>query len=360
MEEFFCKTKLYSGAGAVEALKLWRSRRLFVVTDALFLRNGRAKAVADVTGADAVEYFPRKEPGISVALAAEGAKRLLEFSPDLVVALGGGSTLGLAKAMVYFSKSEVPLVAISTLSGSGAEVTDSVLLRHRQKSYPLKDPRMLPEAAILDSDFLRFLPKPLIAAGGFTILTHALEGYVSKNAGAMTSLLSREAFHMAYAYLPASYNGQQDARLPVHRAATLASLACCQAGQGLCQAMSGALNQAFPLSPGVANAILLPSVIACNAHCAGDKYARLARSAGICGSTDPVAVRNLHSGLIRLRRQLELPQTLRQAGIPIRQIWNRTGEIVSNTLASPWCQTNPTPVEDFLVRRLLEEISGHD
>lgn len=360
MEEFFCKTKLYSGAGAVEALKLWKSRRLFLVTDPFLLSNGLTRSVGIAAGAQTVECFSRTQPGISVPQAVEGAKRLLEFSPDLVVALGGGSTIDSAKAMVFFSKLEVPLVAIPTLSGSGREVTDTVILCHRQKSYPLKDPRMLPEAAILDSDFLRSLPKPLIAAGGFTILSQALEACASRNAGAMTDILAREAFHMAYAYLPASYNGRQDVRLQVHRAATLASVAGSQTGLGLCRAMSQALNRAFSLPSGVLNAILLPSVITCNAHAAGHKYAELARSAGISGSTDPVAVRNLHSGLIRLRRQLELPQTLRQAGIPIRQVWNRTGEIVDNTLSSPCCQTNPTPVEDFLVRRLLEEISGHD
>ena len=106
------------------------------------------------------------------------------------------------------------------------------------------------------------------------------------------------------------------------------------------------------------NAILLPSVVACNAHVAGAKYAQLARDAGLGGSADTIAVRNLKNALIRLRRELKLPETLAQAGIAPREVWAATGEIVQATLNDPCCKTNPMVVEDFLVRRILEEVTG--
>ena len=106
------------------------------------------------------------------------------------------------------------------------------------------------------------------------------------------------------------------------------------------------------------NAILLPSVITCNAHVASKKYAELARAAGIGGSADTIAVRNLKNGLVRLRRELNLPETLAQAGVDPRLVWRSAEQIVKAALEDPCCKTNPMEVEDFLVRRILEEVTG--
>ena len=94
------------------------------------------------------------------------------------------------------------------------------------------------------------------------------------------------------------------------------------------------------------------------AKAAGKKYAELARAAGMGGSADTIALRNLKNGLIRLRRELNLPETLAQAGVDPRAVWRSAGDIVKATLADPCCQTNPMAVEDFLVRRILEEVTG--
>ena len=144
----------------------------------------------------------------------------------------------------------------------------------------------------------------------------------------------------------------------MHLAATMAGMEFSQAGLGLCHAMAHALGGVFHVPHGRLNAILLPAVISCNAHAAGHKYAALARAAGIGGSADSVAVRNLKNSLIRLRRELDLPQTLAQAGVDPRQVWSETGRIVEATLADPCCRSNPMEVEDFLVRRILEEVTG--
>ena len=358
MEQFSCKTKLISGAGAVEALAEFGAQRLFLVTDPYFMKNSTAQRVAAAAKPRQTEIFDRVEPDPTVELAAEGTARLKQFDPDLVVALGGGSAMDCAKAMVYFAKSGAKLVAIPTTSGSGSEVTDFAILTHNRVKHPLVDERLRPDAAILDSELLTELPKSLIADSGFDVLAHALEACAATGAGTMTDLLAREAFRTAYAYLPASYNGRKDVRLNVHRAATLAGLAFTQAGLGLCHAMAHALGGMFHIPHGRLNAILLPAVISCNAHVAGHKYAELARAAGISGSADSVAVRNLRNGLIRLRKELDLPDTLAQAGVNPREVWSRTGEIVTATLADPCCKTNPMGVEDFLVRRLLEEVTG--
>ena len=122
--------------------------------------------------------------------------------------------------------------------------------------------------------------------------------------------------------------------------------------------MAHALGGMFHIPHGRLNAILLPSIISCNAHVAGKKYAELARAAGMGGSADTIAVRNLKNGLIRLRRELNLPETLVQAGVDPRSLWRSAEEIVRATLEDPCSKSNPMVVEDFLVRRILEEVTG--
>ena len=358
MEEFSCKTRIISGPGACGALASMGARRLFLVTDPFFVKNGTAKRIVELTNCQESEVFDKIQPDPTVELAAEGTARLRAFEPDLLVALGGGSAMDCAKAMAFFAKGSYKLVAIPTTSGSGSEVTDFAILTHNKVKHPLVDRRLRPDAAILDSDLLQELPKGLIAETGFDALSHAVEAYAAKNAGAMTDLYAREAFSSAFAALPASYAGRKEVRLKVHLAATMAGMAFTQAGLGLCHAMVHSLGGLFHVPHGRLNAILLPSIITCNAHAAGKKYAELARAAGMGGSADTIALRNLKNGLIRLRRELNLPETLAQAGVDPRAVWRSAGDIVKATLADPCCQTNPLAVEDFLVRRILEEVTG--
>ena len=358
MEKFSCKTTIISGAGAVSALKDMNCKRLFLVTDPFFMKNGTARRIAAVTGAGEVEIFDKVQPDPTVELAAEGAARVKNFQPDLLVALGGGSAMDCAKAMAYFAKCGCKLAAIPTTSGSGSEVTDFAILTHDRVKHPLVDKKLRPDYAILDSDLLQQLPKGLIAEAGFDVLCHAAEAYVAKDSGTVSDLYAREAFGSVYGALPASYAGNTAVRLKIHLAATMAGLAFTQAGLGLCHAMAHSLGGMFHVPHGRLNAILLPAVISSNGYVAGRKYAELARSAGIGGSADTVAQRNLKNGLLRLRKELDLPETLAQAGVEPGQVWRNAEQIVQATLADPCCRTNPMEVEAFQVRRILEEVTG--
>ena len=358
MENFSCKTRIISGTGTIRALGELGAKRLFLVTDPFFMKNGVAQKVAGAVGAEQTAIFDGVRPDPTVALAAEGTAKLREFGADLIVALGGGSAMDCAKAMAYFAKGDYRLAAVPTTSGSGSEVTDFAILTHEGVKHPLVDARLRPDVAILDSELLTDLPPALIADGGFDVVAHALEACAAKNAGTISDCFAREAFCTAYGLLPASYAGRQDVRLKIHRAATMAGIAFTQAGLGLCHALSHALGGMFHVPHGRLNAILLPPVVACNAHVAGHKYACFARAAGIAGSTDAIAVRNLRNALIRLRRELDLPETLAQAGVAPGDVWRRTDEIVKAALADPCCATNPMKPEDFVIRRILEEVTG--
>ena len=358
MEEFSCKTKIISGSGALAALGRFGIKRLMLVSDPYFQKNGVAQQIIQIVGAESAEVFDKIAPDPTVELAAEGTAAVKKFQPDTIVALGGGSAIDCAKAMAYFSGLPVRLIAIPTTSGSGSEVTDFAVLTHKKTKHPLVNEKLLPEAAILDGDLLKGLPPTLIADAGFDILCHALEAYVATGAGAISDALARDAFSVAYAMLPASFSGNADVRGRIHEASTMAGMAFAQAGLGLCHAMTHSLGGLFHVPHGRLNAILMPAVISCNAYAASEKYAKLARAAGLGGAADSVAVRNLKNGLIRLRRELKLPETLAQAGIDPREIWHRAGEITEAALADPCCETNPMKVEAFMVRRVLEEVTG--
>ena len=147
-------------------------------------------------------------------------------------------------------------------------------------------------------------------------------------------------------------------RLPMHLAATMAGMAFTEAGLGLCHAMAHSLGGMFHIPHGRLNAILLPAVVGCNGAFAGEKYASLARAAGLGGSAELVAVRNLKNGLIRLRRALNLPETLAQVGVLPRDVRQNGQKIVEATLLDPCCGTNPVAVEAAMVHRILEEVTG--
>ena len=249
-------------------------------------------------------------------------------------------------------------MAIPTTSGSGSEVTDFAILTHGKAKHPLVDEKLRPDAAILDSDLLDALPPGLIADSGFDVLTHAMEAYVATRAGVISDMYARESFRIAYAVLPASYAGRKEVRLRMHLASTMAGVAFSQAGLGVCHAISHSLGGLFHVPHGRLNAVLLPAVLSCNSNAALHRYAELARAAGMAGSADAVAVRNLKNGLLRLRRELGLPESLAQAGIPPQKIRESLPRIVEAVLEDPCIATNPIPVEEFVIRRILEEAGG--
>ena len=358
MKRYSGRTTIVCGDGAAQALKELGAKRLLMVADPYFYENETAARIAGLSGAEQVEFFTNVTPDPSVELAAEGTALVKAFEPDVIAALGGGSAIDCAKAMVYFSGTQAAFAAIPTTSGSGSEVTDFAILTHQGVKHPLVDKRLRPKLAILDSQLLQQLPKKLIADTGFDVLCHALEAYVATDATMITDALAKEAFSTAYALLPASYGGNRDVRLQIHMAATVAGMAFTQAGLGLCHAMAHSLGGMFHLPHGRLNAILLPAVIGCNAHAAAERYAAVAAAAGIGGSAKTVAVRNLRSALVRLRRELDMPDTLYAAGVDPGQVRFHSQALVEAVLADPCCRTNPLPVEDFMVRRILEEVTG--
>lgn len=357
MKRFFCSTAIAVGSAAEELSRL-KSGRLFLVADPYFVKTGGAQTLLQRSGAKQTLLFSDISPDPTVELAARGSAAVKAFQPDTVAVLGGGSAIDCAKAMVYFSGCKVTFVAIPTTSGSGSEVTDFSVLTHDGIKHPLVDESLRPDVAILDETFLQKLPPALIAETGFDLISHALEALAATGANAITDALSTDALCVALNCLELSYQGDTAVRLQLHQAACMAGMAFSGAGLGLCHAMSHSLGGLLHISHGKLNAILLPAVLERNAPAAGAVYAALARRVGISGSAETLAVKNLKNALIRLRKKLDLPPTLKDAGADLALLRQKKDGLIAAVLADPCCQTNPVPVTAQLVDSVLEEVRG--
>lgn len=357
MKEYSCKTRLYAGPGSISVLKDLKLQRLFVVADPFFAKNGTAQMLADKSGAAHSHIYSDVTPDPSIEQVARAVAALKAFEPDGVVAIGGGSALDLAKATVYFAGEKVVFAAIPTTSGSGSEVTDFAILTHSGVKHPLVDERLQPDIAILDSDLLKALPPALIADTGFDVLSHALEGYVATDSSLVTEALAEKAFCTAYRLLPRSYAGDTGVRLQMHQASSMAAMAFNWAGLGLCHGLSHAMGAVYHIPHGRLNAILLPQVVTVN-ETAWEKYACLAELAGFGSASVTLGVRNLKNALIRLRKQLNLPDSLLACGVTAMQLRQTREQVVAAALADPCCKTNPVPVTEQLIDRVLEAVCG--
>ena len=358
MQEFHCKTKIISGAGALDWLKGRNCRQLLLVADPYFTENGWAEEIAQRVQAEKREIFSKVQPDPKVEQAAEGTALMRQIAPDLLIALGGGSAIDTAKAMMYFAGENATFVAIPTTSGSGSEVTDFSVLTHGEEKHPLIHRRMQPDVAILAAELVEKLPPALVADGGFDVLSHALESFVATKADPLSQALAGSAFSAAFACLPASFRGDASVRGRLQLASTMAGMAFSQSGLGMCHALAHSLGGLFHIPHGRLNAILLPEVIACNASVAAGEYAKLARQAGLGGSADTIGVRNLRNSLIRLRKELHMPATLKEAGVDPRAVWHHRDRLVETALKDPCMETNPVRGEAFLMGRVLEAVTG--
>lgn len=358
MECFSCETRVVSGEDALHLLREFDCRRVLVVIEGNHRHSRYLQNLLRTAGDPETEYLEILGTDAAMIQAVEGSKRIQQFHPDMVLAFGGRHVLDCSKAMVCFSGDSCFLVVVPTAFGSGEEVTDRVVLTHDRRIHLLQDQRMRPHMVILDSSLPEGMAKGETGENGFVLLSAALEAYTGKAAGFFSGLHAREGFAAGCGALPAAFAGNRTALGRMQIASVLTGLAVKETGLGLCGAMGRSLQTVFGLSQGKAAGILVPAILGYNVHAAARRYAELSRAAGMGGSSEGVGVRNLRTGLIRLRRELGLPGTLLQAGVDIRSVWNNGRRIVELTLEDPECRNNPVTVDDFMVRRILDEITG--
>ena len=336
---------------ALDELKhVMGKKKAFIVTDNFLYHNGNTKPITEKLDALGIQHatFFDVAPDPTLACAKAGAEQMRLFQPDVIIALGGGSAMDAGKIMwVLYEHPEVDFqdmamrfmdirkrvytfpkmgekayfIAIPTSAGTGSEVTPFAVITDEQSGvkYPLADYALLPNMAIIDTDFHMTAPKGLTAASGIDAVTHALEAYASMMATDYTDGLAIKALQTIFEYLPRAYdNGLTDieAREKMANAATMAGMAFANAFLGVCHSMAHKLGAFHHIAHGVANALMIEEVLRFNASEAPAKmgtfpqydhphtlrrYAEVAEALGVRGDTD----RDKLEGLIKLINDLK-------------------------------------------------------
>ena len=310
-------------------------------------------------------------------MVVAGVKFLTEHQADVVVALGGGSSIDAAKGVVLMMKKTRPeqrisLIAIPTTSGTGSEVTEFAVITDKERGikYPLVDEELLPDMAILDPSLVVTAPPSVTADTGFDVITHALEAYVSTNASDASDALAEKALELAFEYLPRAYKNGNDlvAREKMHSASCLAGMAFNAVSLGVNHGIAHQLGAKFHIPHGRANAMLLPYVIEFNADLerhfgeadseAAVRYARVAKRIGLSCSNVRTGVLALINELSYMLDMMKVPRTLSAAGVNEADYIAVKADIMRAAVADPCTATNPRPVDEsqveLIVNRLID------
>lgn len=348
--EFAYSSRILEG---MEGLNDLAGKRVLFVTDPQWRKKGCLEQIEARLHPMETRIYDHARPAATAMGAAEVTQTVKSFAPDWVVALGSRGAVETARAAVYFSKTGVKLAVIPGLAGICSATGDQVVLTHGQGNHRLMGRHLLPERVVL-LEWEEERP----AEAGFAILACCLEGAMASGAGSITDALVKDAFAAVFGTLPAFCAGEGKP-MRLLQAGAMAGMAASQAGLGMVEAMTATLSSLFQLNRDSVCAALLPAAVQCCIPLAGSKLALLARAAGFGGSTQDMVLQNLKNGLLRLRRELGLPQTLAQAGLPPEKLWQHCEAVVSGVLADPVCRSGPAAVEDFMIRRVLTEAAGN-
>ncbi|WP_455814450.1 lactaldehyde reductase [Pseudomonas graminis] len=337
------------GAGSLKQLPLEVQRRGYkkalVVTDKLLVEIGVVKQVTDLLDLHhlAWEIFDEVMPNPTIEVVKRGVDCFQTVQADYLVAVGGGSPQDTSKAIgtiinnpefadvrslegvAATKKACVPIIAIPTTAGTAAEVTINYVITDtaRRRKFVCVDPHDIPLVAIIDADLMASMPPSLKAATGIDALTHAIEGYTTKGAWELTDMLHLKAIEIISRSLRQSVAGEKQGVEEMALGQYIAGMGFSNVGLGLVHGMAHPLGAFYDVPHGVANAILLPHIMAFNAAHTGDKFRNIARAMGVADvegmSLD--AAREAAIGAVqRLSRDVGIPASLRDVGLQTADI----------------------------------------
>ncbi len=365
-------------------------KRAFIVTDTFLYENGYTKPITDKLDEMGIAHttFSNVAPDPTLASAREGAAQMAAFKPDTIIALGGGSAMDAAKIMwVLYEHPEADFmdmamrfidirkrvytfpkmgekayfIAVPTSAGTGSEVTPFAVITDEATGvkYPLADYELLPNMAIIDTDFHMSAPKGLTAASGIDAVTHAVEAYAAMLATDYTDGLALQALKNIFKYLPRAYeNGQTDveAREKMANAATMAGMAFANAFLGVCHSMAHKLGAFHHLPHGVANALMIEEVIRFNASEAPVKmgtfsqydhphtlarYAEIADYLGVKGETDTEKLEGLIAKINELKKTVGIKETIKDYGVDEKVFLDNLDEMTEQAFDDQCTGANP-------------------
>ena len=395
MGRFTLPRDLYHGKGSLEVLKSLKGNRAVICVGGSAMKKfgflDRAISYLQEAGME-VKVIEGIEPDPSVTTVMNGAAVMIDFQPDWIVAMGGGSPIDAAKAMwikyeypeitfeqmcVVFGipalRQKAHFVAIPSTSGTATEVTAFSIITDYEKGikYPIADFEITPDIAIVDPDLAETMPKKLVAHTGMDAITHAVEAYVSTANCVYTDPLAIQAIKMIQSDLIASYNGDMDKRSAMHNAQCLAGMAFSNALLGIVHSMAhktGAIFEDYGahIIHGAANAMYLPKVIAFNAkdETAKKRYGYIADEMKLGGANDDEKVANLIAYLRKMNDDLNIPHCIKNYGadsypceqgfVPEDVFLARLPEIAKNAIADACTGSNPRQPSQEEMEKLLK------
>ena len=378
MNSFDISTKIYFGDNALNRLVEIPYKKVLVITDPFIEKSGMLALVTDRLQQAFIDFeiFSDVVPDPPIEKISIGVKALLDYDPDCVVAIGGGSAIDSTKAIREFATrangKQIAMIAIPTTSGTGSEVTSFAVVTDVQNNikYPLVSDSMLPTEAILDAELVKSVPASVTAATGMDVLTHAIEAYVSINNNEFSAALAEKAIEICGTFLLRSYldNNDTHARKKMHVASCLAGLAFNSASLGLNHGIAHAIGARFHIPHGKANAIVLPYVIEFNSginkhsksqkeypKCV-EKYCNVAKLLGVNNFNEITTIRALVGWIQFMSKEMNIPLTMSQCGIEKREYMNAVESMAEKAIADACTATNPRVPSKTEVCLLLEHM----
>lgn len=336
MNRFVLNETSYHGAGAINSIPDEINGRGFkkvlVASDPDLVKFGVTKKVTDVLENAGIEYtlYSDIKPNPTIENVQHGVEVFKESGADCIVAIGGGSSMDTAKAVgIIINNPEfadvrslegvaptnnkaVPIIAVPTTAGTAAEVTINYVITDVEKNRKMVcvDVHDIPVVAVVDPDMMSTMPKGLTAATGMDALTHAIEGYITKGAWELSDMFHLKAIEIISKSLRGAVENTPEGREGMALGQYVAGMGFSNVGLGIVHSMAHPLGALYDTPHGVANAIILPTVMEYNAPATGDKYKYIAAAMGVEG-TENMSVEEYRKAAIDAVKQLS-----KDVGIP--------------------------------------------
>lgn len=336
MNRFVLNETSYHGAGAIQAIpgevKKRGLKKAFVCSDpdlVKFKVTDKVLAVLEKAGIPYTLYSDIK-PNPTIENVRSGVAAFKASGADCIIAIGGGSSMDTAKAIgiiianpehedvrslegaVDTKNPSVPIIAVPTTAGTAAEVTINYVITDVEKNrkFVCVDPHDIPVVAVVDSEMMSTMPKGLTAATGMDALTHAIEGYITKGAWELSDMFHLKAIEIISRSLRGAVANTPEGREGMALGQYIAGMGFSNVGLGIVHSMAHPLGALYDTPHGVANAILLPTVMEYNAPATGEKYRDIAKAMGVKG-VDDMSLEDARKAAIDAVRQLS-----KDVGIP--------------------------------------------
>ena len=326
----------YHGKGAIAAIadeiKARGFKKAFVCSDPDLIKFGVTKKVTDILdGAEiAYEIYSNIKPNPTIENVQTGVEAFKNAGTDCIVAIGGGSSMDTAKAIgIIITNPEfadvrslegvaptknpcVPIIAVPTTAGTAAEVTINYVITDVEKDRKMVcvDVHDIPVVAVVDPDMMASMPKGLTAATGMDALTHAIEGYITKGAWELSDMFHIKAIEIIARSLRGAVENTEEGRADMALGQYVAGMGFSNVGLGIVHSMAHPLGALYDTPHGVANAIILPTVMEYNAPATGEKYREIAKAMGVAG-VDAMSLEDARKAAIDAVKQLSV-----DVGIP--------------------------------------------